>query len=335
MSWRALQWAIPALTVTLLAPVAWRLFARLWRAIDDAALPLQRERVAAGQMDRRPLVAFAWAAAMLTIIEYHGARVYQADVVPWLDRVVLGHAELQTWLGTWRELLGRAFSVAVRVCAYLSPLLFWRRLFPQDRRLDMGLRVDGFFRHAWIYAGCLVLMLPILWLVSQQPAFANYYPKYKEATRSWLDLLAWETMWVAQFFCLEFFFRGFWLYATRSLGAAAVFSMMVPYCMIHFGKPYLEATGAIVTGVVLGTLAMWTRSVWGGFVVHASVAVTMDALALHHTGRVPTLLRPGGDARFEFHGIPWVLGAVWLAALMTFLWQGGRRWRDRSWRQGH
>ncbi len=53
--------------------------------------------------------------------------------------------------------------------------------------------------------------------------------------------------------------------------------------MIHFyGKPFPETIGAIFAGIILGTLAMRTRSIWGGVLIHVGVAMTMDALALQH-----------------------------------------------------
>jgi uncharacterized protein len=56
----------------------------------------------------------------------------------------------------------------------------------------------------------------------------------------------------------------------------------VPYCMIHYGKPMTETLGAIGAGIILGTLAMRTRSIWGGVVIHVGVATMMDALAVSH-----------------------------------------------------
>jgi membrane protease YdiL (CAAX protease family) len=56
--------------------------------------------------------------------------------------------------------------------------------------------------------------------------------------------------------------------------------MVVPYCMIHYGKPMPETLGAIVAGIVLGTLAMRTRSIWGGVLIHIAVAITMDMMAV-------------------------------------------------------
>ena len=38
------------------------------------------------------------------------------------------------------------------------------------------------------------------------------------------------------------------------MGSHAIFVMVVPYVMIHFGKPMLETVGAIIAGVVLGLL---------------------------------------------------------------------------------
>jgi membrane protease YdiL (CAAX protease family) len=68
----------------------------------------------------------------------------------------------------------------------------------------------------------------------------------------------------------------------KSFGAGAVFVMIVPYCMIHYGKPMPETIGAIGAGIILGTLAMRSRSIWGGVVVHCAVAISMDLLALQH-----------------------------------------------------
>jgi membrane protease YdiL (CAAX protease family) len=95
-------------------------------------------------------------------------------------------------------------------------------------------------------------------------------------------------MYIAQFFGLEVFFRGFWLSGLRhTLGSGAIFAMVVPYCMIHHGKPYLEAAGAVVAGIALGSLAMRTRSIYSGFLVHITVALLMDFTALANRDALP------------------------------------------------
>jgi membrane protease YdiL (CAAX protease family) len=95
-------------------------------------------------------------------------------------------------------------------------------------------------------------------------------------------------MYFAQFFALEIFFRGFWLAGLRNtLGSGAIFAMCVPYCMIHYGKPYLEAAGAVVAGIALGSLSMRTKSIYSGFFVHVTVALSMDLLALSSHNALP------------------------------------------------
>lgn len=134
------------------------------------------------------------------------------------------------------------------------------------------------------WRGYLMLLTPILLFVviaSQGESFVNHYPFYKLAGRSWFDLLAWEALYLSQFVFLEFFFRGFMLQTLRpAIGANAVWVMCVPYLMIHFPKLWPEAFGAILFGLFLGILALRSRSIWGGVLVHAGVAVSMDVAAL-------------------------------------------------------
>ena len=125
------------------------------------------------------------------------------------------------------------------------------------------------------------LIFPVVVIASTTPAFRNTYPFYRMANRSQFDLWTWEAMYAAQFLSLEFFFRGFLLQGLRrALGANAIFVMIVPYCMIHYGKPMPETLGAIFAGLILGTFAMRTKSIWGGVLIHVGVAITMDVLAL-------------------------------------------------------
>jgi membrane protease YdiL (CAAX protease family) len=127
------------------------------------------------------------------------------------------------------------------------------------------------------------LILPAVWIASGTDTFRHTYPFYRLSNRSSFDYWSWELMYALQFLSLEFFFRGFLLHGLRrALGANAIFVMAVPYCMIHYGKPMAETMGAIGAGIILGTLAMRTRSIWGGVVIHVGVAWTMDALAVAH-----------------------------------------------------
>jgi membrane protease YdiL (CAAX protease family) len=141
----------------------------------------------------------------------------------------------------------------------------------------------GFFKHLPTYGILFAIVLPLVVVASQTQGFRDTYPFYRMANRSTFDFVAWEVLYALQFLSLEFFFRGFLLHGLRrALGANSIFVMVVPYCMIHFGKPWPETLGAIVAGVALGTIAMRTRSIWGGVLIHVGVALTMDLLAVGH-----------------------------------------------------
>jgi len=54
----------------------------------------------------------------------------------------------------------------------------------------------------------------------------------------------------------------------------------------------LAIHGAIIAGIVLGSLAAKTRSIYAGFLVHITVALSMDLLALWHRHALPTIFMP-------------------------------------------
>lgn len=194
--------------------------------------------------------------------------------------------------GIW-ELCCYLWWTSILAIGYLViPALLIRCSF-KARVRDYGFQLNQAPQH---WRGYLLLLSPILvfiYLVSLGEDFVNHYPFYSLASRSWADLLAWECLYLFQFICLEFFFRGFMLNALRpAIGANAIWVMCVPYLMIHFPKLWLEATGAILFGLFLGILALRSRSIWGGVLVHAGVALTMDIAAILRKGNLPAHFWP-------------------------------------------
>jgi len=325
-----IAWLLPVPVLLALAPVMHRVFGATWRALDAAALQERAALTAAGKVDYRPLVAPALGVFVLALQEYFGKWAYFDQAIrPALAAVERADPGGLVDLATWGGLYGQLWWGLCRVGGYLLPIALWPLLFPGERRRDCGLRLGGLRQHLWIYALALSVMVPLLLVVGRQPDFGAYYPFYKRAGRSWADFLAWETVYAAQFLALEAFFRGWWLHATRTLGAASILGMVVPYTMIHFGKPWLEVSGAIVAGVLLGSLSARTRSIWAGFLVHATVGFLMDVLSLQRRGELPASLWPGGPATLSFGGWSWLLGAAWLGAVALLAVDGRRAWLAR------
>jgi hypothetical protein len=233
-------------------------FLATWHELDAESA---RDRSARASYDLHPLVALSVGAVCLAVMEYFGHTVHFNAYADAWDPALRS--------SPYFELMGFAWWSAFRVLGYfVVPALVVVFVF-RERLRDHGLETTGFFEHAWIYAISYVVVLVCVVLVSRHDAhFQTYYPFYGQASRSWLRSMK------------------------PSLGSQAIFAMVVPYCMIHFGKPFLETMAAIVAGVVLGTLSMKTRSIWSGFLIHVSVAISMDMAALLATDGLPSRAWP-------------------------------------------
>ena len=238
-----------------------------WRAIDLDSGPGANTGPRA--FDWKVLVILFTAAVSLTLQEYVGQRELYKAWFPEHSADRYFQLEAFGWWALWR------------VLGYLVlPALVLLAL-PGERLRDYHVSLRGFIKHLWVYVVLFALILPAVVIASRTPAFRSTYPFYAYANRSMFDLWCWEAMYAIQFLSLEFFFRGFILHGLRrALGSNAILVMIVPYCMIHYGKPMAETFGAIGAGLILGTLAMRTRSIWGGVMIHVGVAWTMDLLAV-------------------------------------------------------
>jgi membrane protease YdiL (CAAX protease family) len=322
----AIKWALPVPALAAIAPLIWLFFRRTWRELDTEAFLYRKALHERGEIDYRPVVALVLGALVLTWQEYYGRYgMWHDHLRGWLTVKLASRPAAIDFIATYDELFGRGWWGLTRVAGYLLPLAVWPLFFRKDSLLDMGLRTRGFREHAWLYALFVTVMIPVMLVVARQPDFGAYYPIYDQAGRSWVDFFAWETIYVAQFLGLEIFFRGWWIRATRVFGVGAIFSMVVPYCMIHYGKPFLEADAAIIAGTVLGSLSMKTRSIWAGFLVHGTVGLLMDILALDHKHQLPTRVSPHSDRHLLFPYWHHILWAVWALALSVLLWTAWRR----------
>ena len=290
-----LKASLPVVAIVGLAVPMYLVFRPTWLALDANATDHRNAMRLRRGFDTRPPVLFAIVAVVLTLQEYYGGGRFFGDYVrPWLVEQEKG--ALAGWVDTrfYGSLYEYGWWALTRIGGYtVLPLLVWKRLYPEDSLLDMGLRTKGLAQHAWIYAVCLAVVVPAVVIVASAPEFSNYYPFYKLCSRSWMDLLIWEVLYIGQFFALEVFFRGFMLVPLRSsLGSGAIFAMCVPYVMIHYGKPYLEASSAFLAGAALGSLSMKTRSIYAGFALHCTVALLMDFLAIAGGHGFPTVFWP-------------------------------------------
>ena len=254
-------------------------FSEPWARIDARD---RAERVGRVSARNATLITCVTSALMLVTLRFvvmdHAIQTVLATA--FIDAVTLVLPAAGEALQPYHRLLvSLAWVMGSFTCYMAVPALVVRFVFGLTLA-DFFLTPHDYLRHLPFYA---LLFLPVglaVLGVATTPEFQAHYPFYDNAT-GWPDRIAWELGYALQFFALEFFFRGFMLRGVvAEMGSMGLMVMIVPYCMIHFGKPLPECLGSILSGMVLGTLAMDTKSIWGGVTIHVAVAWLMDGSSL-------------------------------------------------------
>lgn len=238
--------------------------------------------------DRRVAVVLVTAALALTV------NSFAADDPAWLVRTLdavgldglARRLDLATSVSSVAERNDLLFWAAVQITSYVVPAALVIRFVLHERLADHGVRIRGTARFAAPYALFFVIALPAIVFAATTTAFQSRYPFLDVHPGDPLGpLVVWWCAYALQFCALEFFFRGFLIHGLHPrFGRAAIYVMALPYNMLHYGKPVLEALAAIIGAIALGSYALRARTIWWGAALHIAVALTMDSLSLWHRG---------------------------------------------------
>lgn len=255
--------------------------------ILDRLPPLEVEGTATKETEREAVVVLVASTVLLVAFFYWGRPgfFFTSGIAGWAGDVASGVAPEDIGVGAY--LWWGLASLVLRVGVPLA-LAYWLL-----RRLpgDYGFRVRGVMRHLPVYGLMYLVMLPLLVWASSFSSFLSYYPFYDRAAAGGSAFWLYELGYAFQFVGVEAFFRGFMTFGlARRVGALAIPIMTVPYTMIHFTKPVPEAFAAIGAGLILGYMALRSRSWVPGVFLHIAVALTMDLLVLARTGAVGNIL---------------------------------------------
>ena len=148
------------------------------------------------------------------------------------------------------------------------------------RPTELGLGVREAHREFVLVIGLWLAFLPVVWFFSDTPAFARTYPRLPEARGNLGLLLAYDGAYLIKWMAWEFFFRGFMLFGFRKdLGTRAVIVSTIPFVLMHFDKPQPEVYASLFAGLILCWIALRSKSIWPGVLLHWLVASSMDFFA--------------------------------------------------------
>ena len=137
------------------------------------------------------------------------------------------------------------------------------------------------------YLILLAILIPGIVLAAQNPGFLKSYPR-SQVIRT-LEIfnpdhrqyfLTYEGLYILDFYVIELFFRGFMILAfLKYAGPKIILPTAIFYCCLHFGKPFGEALSSLFGGTILGIITYYSRSIWGGIIIHMGIAAAMEVAA--------------------------------------------------------
>lgn len=145
-----------------------------------------------------------------------------------------------------------------------------------------GLKKADMRPYLWLLLGAALMV----GLAATQSDFQAYYPRFAKmwpegGPRQIERIVFFEVGYALDFYATEYLFRGFLVLAfVRYLGPELILPMAIFYVSIHFGKPLGETISSFFGGMLLGIMAHYSRSIWGGIVLHIGLAGLMELLFL-------------------------------------------------------
>jgi CAAX protease family protein len=126
----------------------------------------------------------------------------------------------------------------------------------------------------------IFIFIPIIYFISYSEKFVSYFPLMESAKNDLAIFIIYEFLFLLFLFSWEFIFRGFILFGLeKKFGLYSIFIQMIPFVLLHNGKPFLETFASIYGAIFLGYLALRTRSIYYGFLIHAFILLSLDLIA--------------------------------------------------------
>lgn len=162
---------------------------------------------------------------------------------------------------------------------FILPLLIIKFYF-KEKFSNYGLTLGDYKTGIKITFLFLLIMLPLVWIVSSLPEFNRTYPHLHSARDSWTTFYTYESGMLIYMISWEFIWRGYMLFGLKEkFGNYAVLIQMIPFLILHNGKPAPETFGAIIAGIALGVLALRTNSIYYCVITHMSVMFSIDFIS--------------------------------------------------------
>ncbi len=206
------------------------------------------------------------------------------SVFPYLVKPILGDLHQQEFI-FWYKILFNSYGwITIFGALCLTKLLL-------DKK-----QANGFYglhfqlTNFRFYALLVALIIPITALTALNSEFNSFYPVYKRCggyafaafhqIPEWVSVITCEFFYLTDFLNTELLFRGFLVIGvSKYLGKDSILPMVAAYAVLHFGKPLGETISSVFGGYLLGVLAYYSKNIWGGVILHITLAGSMEFFA--------------------------------------------------------
>ncbi len=220
-----------------------------------------------------------------------GKAIVILAISPWLLatwKCFAGPETLQRWaVAIWgADVYAGCGAVASMLAGFLLlgvvPLAIVRWLFG-ERWHTYGLGLGHSMRTFRTFLIILPFVLAGAWASRRDPAIAAVYPLNPAAGDSLWHFTGHAAAYFAYYFGWEFHFRGLSQHGLAPhMGlACAVLVQTLASSLAHFDKPPTELLASVAGGVLLGVLAVRTRSIVSGMLLHASLGIAIDLFQIY------------------------------------------------------
>ena len=221
------------------------------------------------EMDRKVIIIFLSVAVLQTISWYYTSRIFfRLNLFPIYqnDPDVYLYEYLYWFVSDFITL----FILSVFIIKFIL----------REKLKDYGLQIGELKSGILFSVVFLMVMIPVIWFFSATPAFSEKYPHLLSTRNSWDGFLIYEAGMLLYMISWEFIWRGFMLFGLKErFGFYSVLIQMIPFVILHNGKPVTETFGAIAGGIALGILAFRTNSILYCIITHMGVMFSIDLIS--------------------------------------------------------
>jgi hypothetical protein len=216
-----------------------------------------------------------WALFVVAVLIFSFRQMFYLDFYEWTERF-----SFEKYPYFFRKVLTDAVQLIFVLTAITLVWLFDRK----SSDSPYGFTLKNFDLKPYFII--LAIMLPFVIGFGLTDHFTGYYPRglknHSYYFNGELNVSGWyyvlyELIYGLDFISIEYFFRGFLVIAfIRFVGPGSIMPMATFYVFIHFGKPMVETISSFFGGTLLGIITYYSRSIWGGIVVHMGIAWLME-----------------------------------------------------------